>query len=81
MKRIRIKLYKILRSVGLERIHIDLFATFNEELKFDSFDKACYIFYIENSFNISIPDKDIPVLKTIENTVNYLISKTNNFSL
>jgi len=76
MKRIRIKLYKILRLIGLDRIQIDLFAIFNEELKLDWFDKTCFIYHIENSFSISIPDNDIPVLKTIDNTIDYLYHKT-----
>jgi acyl carrier protein len=76
MKRIRIKLYKILRNIGLDRAHIHLFTIFDEELSLDWFDKTCYIYYLENSFNISIPDKDIPSLKTIDNTINYLYLNT-----
>jgi acyl carrier protein len=76
MREIKIKLYKILRSIGLERSHINLFAIFNEELKFEPFDKLCYLNSIETRFNISIPDKDIPRLRTIENTVEYLYTKT-----
>jgi acyl carrier protein len=79
MKRIRIKLYKILRSLGLDRTYIDLVTIFNEELRLDGFDKTCYIFYLENSFSISIPDNDIPALKTIDNTVDYLYQKTRGF--
>lgn len=79
MKRIKLKLYKILRNVGLERNHINLFTIFNEDLRLDKFDEACYLYYLENSFNISIPDKDVSNLKTIDNTINYLYSKTNQF--
>jgi len=79
MKRIKLKLYKILRNVGLERNHINLFSIFNEELKLDQFDEACYLYYLENSFNISIPDNDVPNLKTIDNTVDYLYSRTSHF--
>jgi acyl carrier protein len=75
MKRIKLKLYKILRNVGLERSEINLFSIFNEELKFDKFDQDCYLYYIENSFNISIPDKDVPKLKRIDNTIDYLQNK------
>jgi len=76
MKRIKLKLYKILRNVGLERNHINLFSIFNEELKLDQFDEACYLYYLENSFNISIPDNDVPKLKTIDKTVDYLYNRT-----
>jgi acyl carrier protein len=76
MKRIKLKLYKILRNVGLERGEINLFSIFNEELRFDKFDQDCYLYYIENSFNISIPDKDVPKLKRIDNTIDYLHNKT-----
>lgn len=79
MKRIKLKLYKILRSVGLERNHINLFTVFDEELRLDKFDEACYLYYLENSFNISIPDQDIVRLKTIDNTINYLYDRTNSF--
>ena len=76
MKRIKLKLYKVLRNVGLERSHINLFSIFNEELNLDNFDEACYLYYLENSFNISIPDKDLPKLKRIDNTLDYLYNKT-----
>lgn len=79
MRRIKLKLYKILRNVGLERNHINLFTIFNEELRLDQFDEACYLYYLENSFNISIPDQDVPRLKTIDNTIDYLYNKTGQF--
>jgi len=76
MKRIQLKLYKVLRNVGLERNQIKLFSIFNEELRLDKFDEKCYLYYLENSFNISIPDNDLPNLKRIDNTIDYLYSKT-----
>lgn len=79
MRRIKLKLYKILRNVGLERNHINLFTIFDEELRLDQFDEACYLYYLENSFNISIPDQDVPRLKTIDNTIDYLYNKTGRF--
>jgi acyl carrier protein len=79
MKRIKLKLYKILRSVGLERGQINLFSIFNEELRFDKFDEDCYLYYLENSFNISIPDKDVPKLKRIDNTLDYIYDRTSYF--
>ncbi len=79
MRRIKLKLYKILRSVGLERNHINMFTVFDEELKLDQFDQACYLYYLENSFNISIPDQDVVQLKTIDKTINYLYDRTNSF--
>ncbi len=79
MKRIRLKLYKILRSIGLERNYINLFTIFDEELRLDKFDEACYLYYLENSFNISIPDQDLVRLNTIDNTINYLYDRTNSF--
>ncbi len=79
MKRIKLKLYKILRNVGLERNHINMFTIFDQELKLDKFDQACYLYYLENSFNISIPDQDVVQLKTIDQTINYLYDRTNRF--
>jgi acyl carrier protein len=76
MKRIKLKLYKILRSVGMERGQINLFSIFNEELRLDKFDEDCYLYYLENSFNISIPDNDVPKLRRIDNTIDYLYNRT-----
>jgi acyl carrier protein len=76
MKRIKLKLYKILRNVGMERSQINLFSIFNEELRLDKFDEDCYLYYLENSFNISIPDNDVPKLRRIDNTIDYLYNKT-----
>jgi acyl carrier protein len=53
-----------------------MFSIFNEELRLDKFDEECYLYYLENSFNISIPDNDLPNLKRIDNTIDYLYSKT-----
>jgi acyl carrier protein len=80
MRRIKLKLYKVLRTIGLERNYINLVALFNEELKLDEFDKACYLYYLESSFNILIPDKDLSKLETIDNTLNYLYHRTLRFS-
>ena len=79
MKRIKIKLYKILRSVGMERGQINLFSIFNEELRLDKFDEDCYLYYLENSFNISIPDNDVPKLRRIDNTIDYLYNRTSYY--
>jgi acyl carrier protein len=76
MKRIKLQLFKILRNVGLERNHINLFSIFNEELKLDKFDETCYLYYLENTFNIAIPDNDVPKLKTIDKTIDYLYNRT-----
>jgi acyl carrier protein len=79
MERIRFKLYKILRNIGIPRKQIKLLSLFNQELKLDGFDQLCYLNYLENRFHIQIPDKDIPDLKTIEATVEYLQHKIYGF--
>jgi len=79
MNSIRIKLYKILRDLGLEKTQINLFSLFNEELKLDQFDRICYITSLENRFNISIPDKDLPRLMNIDNTIEYLYKMIREF--
>jgi len=78
MKRIRIKLYKILRMIGLDRIQINLFTVFNEELNLDEFDEACYLYYLESNFSILIPDRDVSGLKTIGDTIDYLHKRTSD---
>lgn len=72
MKKIRIKLYKVLRTIGLQRDIINLLAISNEGLKLDRFDEAYYLNLLEDSFDILISDKDIDNLKTIDSTVYYL---------
>jgi|GEM_PF-5558194 acyl carrier protein len=76
MKRIKTELHRILRNVGMDRRHINLFSIFNEELKLDKFDEACYLYYLENTFNISIPDNDVSKLKTIDKTIDYVYQRT-----
>ncbi len=78
MRRIKLKLYKILRNIGLDRNHINMFTVFDQELKLDKFDEACYLYYLENNFNILIPDQDLVQLKTIDKTINYLYDRTNH---
>ena len=63
----------------MPRNQIKLLSIFNEELKLDGFDQLCYLNDLENNFHIYIPDKDLPSLKTIENTVEYLHHKINGF--
>lgn len=79
MRRIKLKLYRILRNLGLERSHINLFTIFNEELRFDEFDETCYLYYLESNFSISIPEKDLPRLRIIDNTIDYLHKRTCNY--
>jgi acyl carrier protein len=76
MEKIKFKLNRILRNLGMEQSQIKLFDMFDQELKFDRFDEICYLNYIENSFNIIIPENDISELKTIDNAVKYLKKKT-----
>jgi acyl carrier protein len=76
MERIKFKLNRILRNIGMEKNQIRLLDMFDQELKFDWFDEICYVNYIENSFNIIIPENDISELKTIDNAVKYLTKKT-----
>jgi acyl carrier protein len=73
------KLYRILRGLGMKQNQINLLSLFNEELRLDKFDEICYINYLENHFNITIPDKDISHLGTINNTVEYVYMKTADF--
>lgn len=76
MEKIKFKLNRILRNLGMEQSQIKLFDVFDQELKFDRFDEICYVNYIETSFNIIIPENDISELKTIDNAVKYLTKKT-----
>ena len=66
MKRI---LYKVLRKTGVPREQIKLEASFNEDLNFDKFDWALFVYYLEGFFNIHLEDRDISELSHVDDTL------------
>ncbi len=74
-KKIKLKLYKILRNMNVSKNNIILSANYTCDIGFDEFDRNCLLNYLEFDFNILISDNDIQKLDTIGNTIDYLITK------
>lgn len=72
MRKIRLRLYRILREIGISREKIQTESALKNDLGLDSFDLTCLLFSLETRFNITIPDEDIPKLGTIQQTLLYL---------
>lgn len=68
-KTIRRTLYKVLRKTGVPRKEIELDASFSDDLRFDQVDWALFLFYLEDSFNISINDDDISRLSQVKDSI------------
>lgn len=62
-------MYKVLRKTGVSRSDIELEASFQEDLKFDQVDWTIFLFYVEESFNIDIDEKDVMKLHQVKDTL------------
>ena len=71
-KTIQRTLYRVLRKTGVPRDEIELNASFDEDLNFDHVDWALFIFYLENSFNISVDDSDISQMNQVSDSLELL---------
>jgi acyl carrier protein len=71
-KTIRRNLYRVLRKTGVQKKDININATFNEDLKFDTVDWKIFTYYLEGIFNISLPDQDLNNLMNVKETLHYL---------
>ena len=68
-KTMRRTLYRVLRKTGVPRNEIELDASFNEDLNFDQLDWTLFIFYLENTFNISVNDEEISRLCQVRDSL------------
>ena len=68
-------LYRILRKTGVPRQHIELEASFQEDLNFDHVDWAIFLYYMENTFDIAINDEDVAGLNQIKDSLRLVESK------
>jgi len=68
-KTIRRTLYKVLRKTGVARDHIELEASFQDDLNFDQVDWAIFLYYMEDSFNIAINEEDISRLNLVKDSL------------
>lgn len=62
-------LYKVLRKTGVPRARIKLNASFNEDLNFDQFDWALFVYYLEGFFKIHLDDREIRELSHVDDTL------------
>jgi len=68
-KTIRRIMYRVLRKTGIPKEEIELEASFQDDLNFDKVDWNLFLFYMEDFFNISVPDVEIPNLKRVKDSV------------
>lgn len=71
-KKIQIRLYRILRKLGVRREDICLNADIRIDLGFDDFDSKLYLYYLETNFNINLLDNQLNKINSIRDTVNIL---------
>ncbi|MDP2113013.1 MAG: hypothetical protein Q8K69_03020 [Bacteroidota bacterium] len=62
-------LYRVLRKTGVPRQQIKLEASFSEDLNFDQFDWALFVYYLEGFFNIHLEDREIRNMSHIDDTL------------
>lgn len=68
-KTIELGVYRTLRRLGVNRQNIYSEASFTKDLFFDEDDWNCFLFFIEERFNIQINDEEAVNLVTVGNTV------------
>jgi len=82
-KTIRRVMYRVLRKTGIPKEEIGMDASFQDDLNFDKVDWNLFLFYMEDFFNISVPDKEIPNLKRVKDSVRLIanLERTENLTL
>ncbi|MEN6455543.1 MAG: acyl carrier protein [Prolixibacteraceae bacterium] len=68
-KTIRRTLYRVLRKTGVARDHIELEASFQDDLNFDQVDWAIFLYYMEDSFHIAINEEDVSRLNQVKDSL------------
>lgn len=66
----------IAEELGLSKEEVKLEATFIEDLGADSLDVVELVMKMEEEFGISIPDEDAEKIKTVQDAIDYIKSKT-----
>ncbi len=72
LKAIRRNLYKVLRKTGVPKDRISENASLKDELFVDELDMNCFLFYLENKFNLNIKNDEIPQFTSVKSTIDYL---------
>jgi acyl carrier protein len=68
-KTIRLGVYRVLRKLGVNREYIYPEASFKNDLFFDDTDWNCFLFFIEEQFNISINDDEALKMASVANSI------------
>lgn len=71
-KKIRRNLYRVLRKTGVQKKDIQIEASYNEDLNFDTVDWNIFMFYLEGIFNISVRDEEVTKFSKVNDTISYL---------
>ncbi len=74
-KVLNLRLYKILRKMGVPRKDVSLKANLFNDLFFDSYDMNIFLFYLEAKFDIQVKDEDISQITTIGHTLHFIEEK------
>lgn len=77
MSEVEAKVKKIIEeklSVNADQITND--AKFAEDLKADSLDTVELVMALEDEFDLDIPDEEAEKIKTVQNAIDYIISKS-----
>jgi acyl carrier protein len=68
-KTARRTLYKVLRKTGVSRDEIELEASFQDDLKFDQLDWNLFLFYMEETLNVSIEEEQAKKLHQVKDSL------------
>jgi acyl carrier protein len=74
-KELSIKLYKVMRKMGVSRNNVSLNTNILNDLLFDNYDMNIFLFLIESKFNIEVNENDVIKLTTIGHTLNFIEEK------
>ena len=66
------KFTRMLKYLGISSDEIHSNASFTEDFEFDTFKMGCLFFYLENYFQVSIPEEQTTTMKTIGDVADYL---------
>jgi len=72
LKNIQRNLYRVLRKTGVPREIIDEDASFRGDMMMDENDMTCFLYYLEDKFNMNIENDAIPQFFSVKSTINYL---------
>lgn len=76
----RNEIFETLKAVAVEQLGIDEdsfteAASFSDDLDADSLDRVELIMEMEDKFGIKIPDEEAQELKTVGQTIDYVLEK------